>query len=85
MSPPLLVPIIIYIFIFVKSTHSFRLGDSIQVDRVWGSNIWRRRHLEVLVPASKKEAGDVVDEIFRKTGLPPVKYIINFLERRKTL
>ena len=22
---------------------------------VWGSNIWRRRHLEVLVPGSKKE------------------------------
>jgi hypothetical protein len=38
-----------------------------------------------LVPGSKKEARDIMDEIFRKTGLPPVKYIINFLERRKTL
>ena len=52
---------------------------------MWGSNIWRRRHLEVLVPVNKKEARDIVDEIFRKAGLPPVKYIINFLERRKTL
>jgi len=62
---------------------SFRLGHSIQVYNIWGRNIWLRRHIEVFIPKSKKEAKNLIKKIFEKGGLPPVKYIFTLLERRK--
>jgi len=68
---------------FCQDNFSFGLTHSIQGEKGWGSNIWKRRHLEVFVPENKKEASLIIEEIFRKMELPPVKYLIIFLERRE--
>jgi hypothetical protein len=61
-----------------QAKSSFRLGHSIQ-----GKNRpWKKRYAKPFSPKDKDEASKIVREIFISSGLPPVEYILNILNKR---
>jgi hypothetical protein len=57
---------------------SFGLGHSIQ-----GKNKpWGKRYVRPFSPEDKNEAIKIVREIFNLSGLPPVEYILNILNKK---
>jgi hypothetical protein len=54
------------------------LGHSIQ-----GKNkLWCKRYVRPFSPEDKNEALKIVREIFNLSGLPPVEYILNILNKK---
>jgi hypothetical protein len=61
----------------LKPFDSFGLGHSIQ-DK---NRPWKKRYAKPFSPKDKDEAPNIVREIFISSGLPPVEYILNILNK----